>query len=280
MINIEFTPGNVKAATKDMKGGEFWNAPYELLYVPPGFNIRENRPDRRAHIDNLKVLIKANGYDRSKTLAGFVTKVDGVDRIAVTDGENRYIAVGELREEGVEILTLPIITSVRGTSMEDLVVSLATSNSGLALTPYELGSLCKRLIGFGWDEPKVAEKLNISVSYVADLLFLQGCPAAVRDLVRFDKVSAGPAIDAVKKHGEKAIDVLMNAVEKAEASGKTKATAKHLEPTWASVMKKSGPKFHEAVLSIREDDGYKHLTAGTRKYLDDLLASLPPEPVK
>jgi ParB family chromosome partitioning protein len=277
MTNYELTPGNVKAAMQGLKSSDLWQVPYADLYILEGFNVREPSADLQQHVQNLAALMVANGYDRDKPMSGYVASIDGVNRIVVTDGHNRYKAIAIARDAGAEIDTVPVVTKMRGTTMEDLTVALATSNSGRPLSPWELGAVFKRLQGFGWDEKQVAQKLNYSVSYVADLLFLQSCPQAVRDMVRGDFIAAGPAIAAVKKHGDKAGDVLQAAVDKASAAGKTKATAKDIPPTKESLMKKAGPKLHEALMWVVEDEAYCQLSDATREHLENLLATIPSE---
>lgn len=277
---IEFSPGNVKEATKGLKSADLWQVPYDDLYVDPEFNVREQSDDLEAHIQNLEKLIEENGYDRDQPMAGYVAQIDGRSRIVITNGHNRYAAIGRLRARGVEIDFVPVVTKTRGTSMEDLTVALATSNSGRPLTPYELGSVVKRLVGYGWDEPKVAQRLNITGHYVADLLFLHSCPKKIRDLVRSGKVAAGTAITAVKKHGDQAYTVLMDAVAKALGQGKTKVTPKHLAPEFKKEVKKASPRLFEAVMSVKEDPGWDGLSPTTREYIEQLISGLPPEPTK
>lgn len=281
MTTIEFTPGNVKAAMQGVKSGDLWNVPYEMLYIQPGFNVRElDDPEYQAHLDHLEKLIEKNGYDRTSNLEGYIAKIDGEDRVVVTDGHSRYVVVGRLRDRGIDIETLPLITKARGTSMEDLTVALATSNSGRRLTPFELGTVVKRLVGYGWESAQIADKLDITGTYVDDLLFLHSCPKAIRDMVRTGKVAAGVAISTVRKHGDKAVEMLREAVQTAAASGKKKATAKHLAPDWAKECKKAGPKLYDGLMWVKEDPGYSKLTKDTREFLDQLLGSLPPEPEK
>ena len=277
---IEFTPGNVKDATKGLKSSDLWQVPFEQLYIMPGFNVREPRADLDAHVETLANLIEVNGYDRDQPMSGYVASIDGASRIVITNGHNRYAALELLRARGVEIESVPVITKTRGTSMEDLTIALATSNSGKPLSPYEIGTVCKRLQGFGRSEEGIAQALGITTTYVTDLLFLHSCPKAIRDLVRTDKVAAGLAISTVRKHGDKALAILKGAVDTAEASGKKKATAKDLPPSWAKEVKKAGAKLYEAVMWIKEDAAYKKLTPATREFLDEILASLPPEPAK
>lgn len=94
------------------------------------------------------------------------------------------------------------------------------------LTTYEQAVVCKRLAGFGWESKEIARRLGYSTAqYVDGLLSLASAPLAVRRMVMEKATSATTAIDAIKKHGDKAADVLLAAMVK---SGKQRVTAKHL----------------------------------------------------
>lgn len=282
MKNFEFTPGNVKSTMKEVgaTSSDLWQVAYDDLHIIPNFNVREKDGAWKAHVENIANLMVENGYHRDKPMAGYVAVIDGKSRIVVTDGHCRHEAIAIARKKGAQIEKVPVVIKPSGTSAEDLTVALVTSNSGKPLTPYELGSVCKRLQGYGWDEKQISQRLNFTVTYVTDLIFLQGCPKDVRKLVQEGKVAAGMAIAAVKKHGDKAADVLTGAVEKAEAKGKKKATAKDLAPDWNKEVKKAGATLFEALMWVKEDRGYKHLSDATREFIEDVLEALPEEPTK
>jgi len=280
--NLELVPGNVKATMKHAgaTSADLWQVDYDQLHILPGFNVRERDEAYADHVKNIAGLMVVNGYYRDKPMAGYVANINGLSTIVVTDGHCRYEAIPLARAQGAEIGKIPVIIKPSGTSSEDLTVALATSNSGKALSPYELGTVCKRLQSFGWDEKTIAGRLNLTPTYIVDLLFLQGCPSGVRSLVQRGQVSAGMAIAAVRKDGEGAFDALNGAVEKASSQGKKKATAKDLEPDWKREVKKAGPKLYEALAWVREDGGYHKLHENTRLLIDELMNSLPDEPQK
>ena len=93
-------------------------------------------------------------------------------------------------------------------------------------------------------------------------------------------MAAGTAIAAVKKHGDQAYTVLMDAVAKALGQGKTKVTPKHLPPDFKKEVKKASPRLFEAVMSVKEDPGWDGLSPTTREYIEQLISGLPPEPTK
>lgn len=276
--NFELQAGNVKEATKDIKSSDLWQVPYDQLHVLPGFNVREDDDEYKAHIENLTQLIFSNGYDRTKPLAGYVAVIEGVSRIVITDGHSRHRAVGNAIGLGAEIKTIPVVTSTRGTSMEDLTVGLVTSNSGKALKPYELGTVIKRLTSFGWEEAKIAGKLNVTTGYVQDLLLLHGASKPIRDMVRTGKVAAGLAISTMKQHGTKALSILQGALETAKAAGKTKASKKDVPLTFKAATKVAGPDLYDGLMWVQNDKGYKGLSKECREYVESLINSLPADP--
>lgn len=276
---FELVPGNLKEATKDIKSNDLWQVPYDDLYIIPGYNVREDTEQYREHVQNLKRSIMANGYDRTQPMAGYVIKIDGRNRIAVTAGHSRYRAIALAREEGYEVHTVPVVTSPRGTSTEDLQVQLVTSNTGSPLKPYEVGTVIKRLLSGGLSVKQIAERLAITEFYANDLLKLHEAPAAIRDLVRTDKVSATLAIDLLKKHGpERAAEMLKEAVTAAEASGKKKASAKHVANDWNKEFRKRSLDLYEAALVVYADSGFQRLTKTAQTALAEVLDSLPKRP--
>jgi ParB-like chromosome segregation protein Spo0J len=277
----ELVRGNLKAAMASAGATNphaLWKVPLDKIRVIPGFNTRIHTPEYEAHIEWLTNSILENGYDEDKPLAGYVVKEDDGDVIYLTDGHSRNLAVARANERGAQIETLPIVVKPKGTSMEDLTVALVTSNSGRPLTPYETAIVVKRLVGYGLDEPTIAKRLGFTQKYVNDLLTLVAAPKAVRDMIVAGKIAPTLAINMLTKHGAKAVEKLKAAVEKAEASGKKKATAKHVEkdktakPKSAKAAKPESPKSIDAadVLADAEKCGFATGSAD----LDDKLLSL------
>jgi len=226
-FNTELTAGNVKAATSGIKSADLWMFPPDRLRVIPGFNVRTNGEKNQSKIRAIADSIKANGYYRDKALAGYVAKgEDGEDVVFITGGHRRHAAVMLAISEGAELEFVPVITSPKGTSMEDLTVALKEGNDGEPLSTYECAIVCKRLAGFGWGSAEIARRLGYASSqYVDGLLALAGAPLAVRKMVIEEHVSATTAMDAIHKHGAKAADVLSAGITKAKGK---RVTAKHL----------------------------------------------------
>jgi ParB family chromosome partitioning protein len=276
-FSTELARGNLKTAMAEAGAKNphaLWMVPYGQIKIIPGFNTRIRTPEYEAHIEATKESIKENGFYQDKPLTGYVALEDGQQVIYLTDGHTRHEAAGRAIDEGYSLENLPIVIKPNGTSMEDLTIALVTSNNGRALTPYETAVVVKRLLGMGLDEATIAKRLNFKTGkrYVDDLLSLIGAPKAVRDLVIAGKVSSSMAIDELKANGTKAVETLKAAVETAQASGKAKASPKHLSKSKkpATARKPAFPKEIDAkdVLADAEAAGF---AVGTE--VDDKLVT-------
>jgi ParB family chromosome partitioning protein len=230
--NENLTGGNIKAAMKEAgaSSSDLWMVPIGDIRVLSGFNVRTRNDEYDAHIKEISESILANGFYKDKPLAGYVAREGLVNVIYLTDGHSRLEAAKIAIAGGAEISVLPVVTKPAGTSLEDLTVGLVTSNSGRPLTPIEKGAVCKRLLGFGWDVAMIAKRLGLTKSYVTDLINLTGAPIALRSMVESGEVSAANAVTAIRKHGDKAAEVVGEKLTSAKASGKKKVTKKSLAP--------------------------------------------------
>lgn len=230
---IQLTPGSVKKATVGVSSGDLWKMPRDRIRVIEGFNVREKDADYKANVRRYADSMKANGYDETKPMAGFVFEENGEHFIGLTDGHTRLDAVDLAISEGCEIVTIPVVTKARGTSMEDITIGLVTSNSGAALKPLEVAKVCKRLVGYGMEVKEIATRLTLTPAYVNQLLDLLAAPKAVRDLVANGTVAATLAMDTIKKHGKEATKMLTAGVKEAKSTGKARVTAKHVKAATA-----------------------------------------------
>ena len=233
-----FDNGSVKKALANTKAnggkeGTFYQVPYANIRVDTDFNIRDVSTDYLRHRKWLGDQIVEHGYDRTKPMTGYVIKdVDGVDCFFLTDGFTRYGAIGDKIKEGKlpSDFIVPVMTPNEGTSREDMTAALFTANTGRQLTPNELAKIFKRLLGYGWDTKKVADRFDFTEPYVKDMLTLLTMPAGTRAAVEKGEVSATEAVKLTKKlGGKKAEKVVTEAVQKAKAAGKSKATGKHIK---------------------------------------------------
>lgn len=240
-VDINLTPGATAAAMKaaGADNGKLHLVPVAQIKPIPGFNVRVQSADYLAHRDMLVGSIRANGFDETKPLAGYVAKEGDSTVIYVTDGYTRLDAVNTFNAdpdtaEADEIAKLPVIVRSSAPSLTDLTVALHTNNTGRPLTPFELGVVVKRLLkDDGATKEGVAKRLAVTSRYLDDVLLLVNGPKEVRTAVLDDKVSSTFAIQELRAAGdkpEKAVERITAAVAKAEAKGKKRATAKDVGP--------------------------------------------------
>jgi len=232
-VDIALTAGSVEPAMKaaEAKSTKLFKVPVAAIKTIPGFNVRVDSADYQAHRDMIAASIKANGFDQTKPLSGYVAKTDDGNVIYVTDGHTRLDAVNKLNADGGDIATLPVLVHPADKSLTDLTVALHTSNTGRPLTPFEIGVVVKRLLREeGADKAGIAARLSVTPRYLDDVLLLVNGPKEVRQAVLDGTVSSTLAIQELRKAGDapqKAVEKLTAAVEK---SGGKKVTKKALGP--------------------------------------------------
>lgn len=170
----DLVQGSTKKAMSGAKSRDLWQIdPRELKFMP-GFNTRTPRPGLEAHIRALADSMKSEGYYLDKPIAVYIAREGDQEVKYVTDGHCRTKAVLLAIQEGAEIATIPAVPEERGVSLEDLTVKLFRSNSGLPLTPFETGLVCKRLVRYGLELDVVADRMGLGPAYVDGLLMLVG----------------------------------------------------------------------------------------------------------
>ena len=215
------------ARLQDMaKRVDMYQMPVGLIDIDPTFNVRGDTPAVREHILALAESIKAGGFMQTKPLT---IRLVG-DRAVITDGHCRFAAVRLAMAEGCEIDTLPCLPETRGTNEADRSLMLLTSNSGLPLSGLEQAEVVKRLLGFGWDEHKIAARIGRTRQHVASLLELAEAPMEVQAMVRAGSVSPTVAIATMRADGGNAAAVLKAAVAASPRGRATAGTVKASRP--------------------------------------------------
>lgn len=187
------------------------------LKVDPTYNVRDmNDPETIAHVRWLADSIKESGVR-----VPLEVRLEGED-IYVVAGHCRHAATMLAISEGAEIATVPTIPEPKGTNEIERVLNLVISNSGKPLTPLAIAEVVRRLMAFGWDAAKIAQRLGWkSAATVDQYVTLLGADADVQQMVRSGEVAASTAAKVVKKEGSKA-----SATLKAAAKSGGKVTAK------------------------------------------------------
>lgn len=193
----------------------------DVVEFEEGFNLREEGPELDAHIERLYLAMKEGAYIPPID----VSVIEG--RVIARDGHCRTRAARRLQAEGLDYQLEA--RQLRGND-SDAVFHMLGSGQGKAFTPLEQGRGFLRLIRFGHEVAEIAKKTGLHRSTIENGLALAEAPVAVQSMVAEGKVSSSLALQTVRDHGPKATEKLEAAVKTAEASGKKKATAKHIEP--------------------------------------------------
>lgn len=276
-VDIALAAGSTDAAMKaaEAKSTKLYNVPVAAIKPIDGFNVRVNSADYLAHRDMLVASIKANGFDQTKPLAGYVAKDGDKNVIFVTDGYTRLDAVNTFNADpdtaaDDEIKVLPVLIRTPAPSLTDLTVALHTNNTGRPLTPFELGVVVKRLLREdGVTKAIIATRLAITPRYVDDVLLLVNGPKAVREAVLDGTVSSTMAIQELRKAGDNpdaAVERITAAVSKAKAAGKTKATRKDTGPKMVKVK-------HS--ISVAAGTDMKDIVKAAAAHIRATVASVP-----
>jgi ParB/RepB/Spo0J family partition protein len=199
--------------------GEMLYLDPKLIKVKPGFNFREDTPDYLERVNEIKNSIREIGVKTPLE----VYLEDG--EVYVTAGHTRLRACLELIDEGVEILAIPVINEVKGTSETDRILNLFISNDVNKPTQLEQANIFKRLIGLGWSQTDVATKTGLSLSHVGNILTLGSVPEVIKELIRNDEIAPTLVTEIIKKEGntegtktvlegKKAVDEINKSIDK------------------------------------------------------------------
>jgi len=210
----------------EAKANGFQKATYfkldpNVVKIEEGWNGRDETPDLLEYRQRLKQAMKAGAMIPPID----VEMVDGEP--IVRDGHSRTLMARELVAEGV-----PYVLEARqfkGNEAEARYHMIGSAG-GRALSPLEQGRQFKLLVSYGQTVADISNRTGMHRSTVENGLQLADAPVAVQKLVTSGKVASHLALKAVRQHGKEAAAVLKAGVEKAEAAGKTKATAKHVSP--------------------------------------------------
>jgi ParB/RepB/Spo0J family partition protein len=232
-----------------------------IIVVENGHNPRDyNLPENRAHLDELKASIRANG-----TLVPLLVRWDAANKSAIlVDGECRLRANLELINEGVEIAAVPTVQVAGGNEADRLLTSI-TANTGKPLSKWELGTAFQRLYKFGWSEEQIASKTGYRPAFITEAMELADAPIEVKQLLSTRAVTPSLALDELRANGSAAVQTLQAMASKHKASGKrgpvarpvAKAPAPLPAPTLLAVIREL---IEDVPLSDLTDASKNHVT--------------------
>lgn len=189
-----------------------------LMVEEPGFNARDYKdPEVKAHIRRFADSYKAGHY----VPPVIVRLSEG--QIIVIEGHCRRLGALTAIEEGADLPFLDAIQS-HANDLERIDIMLRSAD-GLKLKPLNVAMNYKKMLTMGRTVAEIASSCCRSVGHVDQMLILANANSDVHKLVKKGAVAAHVAVEAVRKHGEKAGAYLQKLLDKAEAKGKTKVTA-------------------------------------------------------
>lgn len=228
-----------------------------IIRVVDGFNSRDfSLPENEEHVDELARSIAAEGVKKPIEVRfaddGLPDLVDGECRLRAT--------IRAINAYGAEITTIPATLTPKGQNDADRLASQFTSNMGKRFNEIEAAANVRKLLGFGWDEKKIAERGGMSLAKVARLVKVLELPEAIVGMVRGGQVSITQALETTKGSAtsETAVAALRTGLEKATEAGARKVTAKHVArpggaSTPQSALSALKEAFRQAERSVNTD---------------------------
>lgn len=150
--------------------------------------------------------------------------------ITMVDGHHTLYGFMLDISEGIDIKSIPAM-EFKGNDA-DRIMLMCNSQSGLKMTPLQLGVQYKNLItSCGWTVKQIADQRGKSDQHVSDMIALANSNSDVQAMVTRGEVSGKVALAIVKESkrtGTNAGARLAKAVDTAKAAGRTKVRAKDI----------------------------------------------------
>lgn len=204
----------------------------EHIFEEPGFNdlARDNDEDLQQSIDELEAFLTAGGV-----VPPLRVRPRAEGGVWLVDGHRRYRALKQMDAKGTlprtpnkedkKILEAWVdIIPFMGNDAERILF-LATSNKNKSVNALGLGRIYNKLLAMHWTVQQIAERSGEQVATIKRVLDLANGNTDVHEQVKAGTVSPTIAAAAVRKHGDKAGEVLATQLEEAKKLGKKKVTA-------------------------------------------------------
>ena len=215
------TVNKVGGSTRDMG-----NVPIEALKIRKGYNVRLRGQRYTQRVNALAQSILANGYRQDKPITCSVEREEGGEVIYVVSGHTRLAAIHLANEQGAGIVSVPVISVPEGTTSADLTFDLFISNDCEPLSMYEQGILNERLMrDEGLTAVDIARSQGVTEGHIRNTLELRKAPPQIVQWFADGVVAETLALEIMRKHGEKAVQIIQKGLDKATLAGKTKVTA-------------------------------------------------------
>lgn len=236
------------------------------IHINPEFDIRVKNERYHQAGEKLYQFMLAGG------------KVPPLEVIPRDDG-GVYIIEGHRRNENYHRLLneakRPVdwirIDSFEGNNIER-IARVRTSNNQLPITDYEEALLVRDLQNLNLSADKIASVLHIPRYKVDNALVLLSANHDVHQLVEEGVVDVPLAVERIKKHGEKAGNILKKDADKAREKGKNKATKSTAIPQFSATRaRRLCELLYDAANMTREEGDVLLLSPGTRVEINTIL---------
>jgi ParB-like chromosome segregation protein Spo0J len=216
-IPIQGAMQRVQAKQRDM-----YSVPIDSLQIKSEFNIRLQDQDYQNRIETLAESMLKHGFMKDRPITVMCIEQGGEPVLFVVDGHTRLLAAKLAITRGAKLDLLPVVAKPMGTTQEELLLSLHTSNTGTQLKPIELGKLLKRMHACT-EEPVgvLAKMFTVSEAYAEKCMALAGLPMVVRKMLINSTISAATALEVnrVISDPQEQIKATKEAVAIAESRG-------------------------------------------------------------
>ncbi|MWL91791.1 MULTISPECIES: hypothetical protein [Cupriavidus] len=271
--------GNLKKGMGDIgaSSGDLWTVdPFEII-VDEQYNVREKNKAYWAKVEKLRLsmLNPEIGFMRDSPLSVIVAKRDGKDVVILKRGYRRLEAAKRAIRDGANFTHVYAVATQRNLSDLERTCDLHLGNDGDKLSTFELAKLCKTASIYAPDVTTIAKGMELEPAYVEDLLMLIEGPYQITNWVRDEIIAASFAIDMLKKHAEKAAEVIQRTIDRARVTGSTKVSARHTPGALLrKAVTKAAPDMRVAIHDIKADPAFTMLAPDTKARIDTIFEAL------
>ncbi|MCC6371205.1 MAG: ParB/RepB/Spo0J family partition protein [Bacteroidia bacterium] len=215
------------ATTKKTTGTSMVELKNHLMVSPLEIVVDEKLNPRQEYgeVEELMNSIIENGLRNPIK----VFRKDG--KLHLREGFRRMRAVNLAIKSGKKIERVPVLIDERTLTNEERTLEFLINNDGKPFTMLEQADVVGQLIKFGWKTTEVVKRTGKARGYIENLIMLTRLPKVIENYIREGKISAHAVIQIlreVKQDEAKLIEAVEEAIKAAAASGKSKATPKHL----------------------------------------------------
>ena len=283
-LELNAVTTGAKAAMKEIgSANDMFMVDPRLVRIWPGFNARIKDDRYWERVEELANSIEKHGFYKDKPLACYVVKEDGKNVVYIVEGGRRLDASLKRqmrfeKDDERSAFRIPLVPKDRETNEVDLVYGLAQGNNAEPFRPYELAVVVKRLkTVYGQTEEQILSNLKgiVSSTYLTNLLIVAGAPRQIADMVIAEDLSVTQAAKVMNEHGNRAIEVLLQAKANAKAQGKEKVSDRFMPgKKLDNALKKEAPELYRSAQLVMKDPGFSGLSEETRAVLEDLMRDL------